>query len=394
MTIRIELDYPVLSDDHEVWLVRPGARYRLASLFRAEEAFAPDAPFLDLSDGKPARPKGERAERSLRRQARRARAWREWEKKPSDWIVPPSQDANDYSLSDGFPTAETKLRNNVVRLLDEIPAGALLFIPGASLEEDALLGLAAPPSAPRIRMSLAAHERKIPFLGRPIINPLNIPMRSLPREITDIRLNRGVVSTAFSQRAKERLYREYFGTYSTVNGVSFAQFRGGDKPFPVGDLANLEKAVRFIAEAHRRASAARGLEIDLEPITQDQLLRLMWAQDRDVLLHARIDSPFGRATFESGKRLIFAAIALIALAELDDDARALDELEAGQIRTENVCIGAETSREHAERQMQEVRESLYDFRAVLGATNCEEVLKALRSTVESTKGEVDAKAKR
>ena len=66
------LDYPVLSSDHEVWMVRPGAGYRLGRAFREAGAIAPDVPLLDLPNGALAADAAD-----LDAQIRRGRAWRD-----------------------------------------------------------------------------------------------------------------------------------------------------------------------------------------------------------------------------------------------------------------------------------------------------------------------------
>lgn len=391
MTTKVKLDYPILPKDHEVWIVRPGAGYRLFESFKNASAIAPDVPLLSLPD------KAElKKSSSLDQQIRRGMAWREWEKDGGNLGKSPSKALGDYTLSGDDGISHIRSKNVAVQILDDIPTGALIFVPGASLSDNALLGQMAAPSEPRVPVYRHWGDGKEQlFLGRSLINPMIIPMRLLPLELTDLRKGRGLVAGRVdSEYVKTRLYREYFQSFSIEGGDSYAQFRGGDAPFPAGALGSLVTLMRFVTEVRLEEEAAKAENRPVRHINAMQMMQLAWSTSDEVLVHARVNSPFGRVTFQSVRSAIFAATALIALATLDVDAQVVQDMGSHSTQVVNVCDDPANMDVVARAQADEVRQTLYDFYAIFGAQTCAQVLEALRETVEKTKGEVDAEAKK
>lgn len=391
MATKVKLDYPILSKDHEVWIVRPGAGYRLFKSFKDASAIAPDIPLLSVPD------KTELKHSSnLDQQIRRGLAWREWENDGGNPGKSPSKALGDYTLSADDGISHIRSKNVAIQILDDIPSGALIFVPGASLSDNALLGQLAAPSAPRVSVSRQWSDGKeLSFLGRSLLNPMIVPMRLLPLELTDLRKGRGLVAARIdSEYARTRLYREYFQSFSIDGGDSYAQFRGGDAPFPAGALGSLVTLMRFVIEARLEEEAAKAEDRPVRQINPMQMLHLAWSTSDEVLVHARVNSPFGRVTFQSVRTAIFAATALVALATLDADAQVVQDLGSNSAQVVNVCDDPASIDNVARLQAGEVRQTLYDFYAIFGAQTCTQVLEALRETVERTKGKVDAEAER
>lgn len=389
MTTKIKLDYPVIPQNHQVWMVRPGADYRLLRAFKNASAIAPDVPLLDLKDGVTAE-----ATQDLDQQIRRGKAWRDWEKDGSRPERIPSRSLGDYVLSLDDGISHTRLRNIAIQILDTIPEGALVFVPGASLSDDALLGVAAKPSDKRVAVIRQWREdRELKFLGRSLLNPIKIPMRLLPSEVTDLRKNRGIVAGLIDDDyARIRLYREYFQSFTIEGGDAYAQFRGGDAPFPAGAVGSLVTLMRFVIEVRLEEEKARDANRPVQQVSAARIAQLAWATNDDLLIHARVNSPFGRVTFQSARSAIFAATAFTALATLNADAQVIQDLANNTAQVENVCDSLSSVDGAARVQADEVRQTLYDFYAIFGAQTCAQVLEALRETVEKTQGQVDAEA--
>ena len=391
MSTTVKLDYPVLSNAHETWIVRPGAGYRLFKPFQEASAIAPDVPLLDLPDGKLAKEVP-----GLEQQIRRGREWLEWEKDGANPEKYPSKSIGDYVLSLDDGIAHTRSLNTTIQILDDIPTGALIFVPGESLSDNALLGQVAAPSTQRVTLTRRWSDGKeLRFLGRSLLNPMIVPMRLLPSEVTDLRKSRGLVAARITNEyARLRLYREYFQSFAIEGGDAYAQFRGGDAPFPAGALGNLVTLMRFVIEARIEEEAANAEGRPVKPINAMRIMQIAWRTSDDVLVHARVNSPFGRVTFQSIRISIFAATALVALAKLDADAQVIQDLASNSTQVENVCNDLASIDSAAQLQAQAVRQTLYDFYAIFGAQTCTQVLGALRETVEKTKGQVDAEAER
>lgn len=389
MTTKIKLDYPVLSQAHEVWMVRPGADYRLLAAFKEFSAVAPDVPLLDLQDGVTVN-----NTKDLDQQIRRGQEWRDWERDGGKPDKKPSTSLRDYisPLDDGI--THTRSKNVTTKILEEIPKGSLIFIPGFSLSDDALLGVAAGPLEKRIVVTRKWREdRELNFLGRSLLNPMKIPMRLLPSEVTEIRKSRGnVVTRIDDEYARLRLYREYFQSFSIEGSDSYAQFRGGDAPFPAGAVGSLVTLMRFVVEVRLEEEEAKAENRSVQQVGKARIAKLTWATNDDLLIHARVNSPFGRVTFQSTKSAIFAATAFTALATLDADAQVIQDLANNTAQVVNVCDSLSSVVGTAQVHADEVRQTLYDFYAIFGAETCGQVLEALRETVEKTQGQVDAEA--
>jgi hypothetical protein len=386
---KIKLDYPVLPAGHQVWMVRPGAGYRLARAFREAEAIAPDVPLLNLNNGQPAT-----SAANLDAQLRRGREWRDWEDNGSRPEQRPSTSERDYTIALNDGITHTRAKNTVIKIFDEIPDGALVFVPGASLADDALLGTIASSTADRVTVTRKWGEKELAFQGRSLLNPLKIPMRLLPPEVTDRRKNRGVVAEEIVGSARIRLYREYFNSFSLDGGDAYAQFRGGNAAFPAAALGSLVTLMRYVIEAKIEGEKARAEGRPAVLVDPIRLASLIWSTDQNLLIHARVNSPFGRVTFQSARPAIYAAIAFISLATLDADAQVMDDLASGTTQVENVCEEPASLTASAQNQADTVGQTLFDFYAIFGAQTCEQVLAVTRKTVESTLGTVDAEAER
>lgn len=389
MVTKIKLDYPVLSQNHQVWMVRPGADYRLFEAFKNASAIAPDIPLLSLQDGIPAQ-----KTKLLDQHIRRGKEWREWEKNGARPEKKPSRSLLDYESFADDGVSHSRLRNVAIQILDTIPEGSLIFIPGASLSDDALLGVVTKPSDKRVSVVRQWREnRELNFLGRSILNPVTIPMRLLPPEVTDPRKKRGlVVAHIDDEYARIRLYREYFRSFAIEGGDAYAQFRGGDTAFPAGALGSLVTLMRFAIEVRMQEEAAKADNRPIQQVSHLRIAQLAWLTDDDLLIHAQVNSPFGQVTFQSLKPAIFAAISLTALATLNADAQVIQDLAQNTAQVENVCDNLASIDANVQFQADEIRQTLYDFYAIFGAETCTQVLEALRETVKQTQGQVDAEA--
>jgi hypothetical protein len=389
LTTKINLNYPVLPKDHQIWMVRPGSNYRLFKAFESSSAIAPDIPLLDLKNRK-----ATAVSSQLDEQIRRGQEWREWEINGGQPTTKPSASLRDYTspLDDGV--SHTRSRNVAIQIFDIIPDGALIFVPGATLSDNALLGVVAKTSDDRVPVVRKWRgDRELAFLGRHLSNMKKIPMRLLPPEVTDLRKNRGsVVCRIDDVYACNRLYREYFQSFAIDGGDAYAQFRGGDAPFPAGALGSLVTLMRFAIEVRIEEDAANAENRPVRPVDAHRIAQLAWSTNDDLLIHAQVNSPFGRVTFQSARSAVFAATALTALATLNADAQVIRDLANKTAQVENICTDLASVSTATQIQSGEVQQTLYDFYAIFGAQTCNQVLEALRETVEKTQGQVDAEA--
>ena len=150
----------VLPEDHSVFMVRPGKGYRLLENFATASAIAPDVPLLDLG----AKANTHNAT-DLNRQIRRGRAWRDWETAPATRRgPPPSKAVGDYAVvPDGGHHA--RYRSVTFDLLDIMPTGSVVFVPGPSLGTNGLLGRLDAPSASRVEITREVAGHSFSFFG-------------------------------------------------------------------------------------------------------------------------------------------------------------------------------------------------------------------------------------
>lgn len=352
-------------------MIRPGKSYRLLESFAASSAIAPDIPFLSLRAG-------ERIDdrEDLDLQVRRGRAYRDWETTSSSRRGQrPSAAARDYQLSENGGHHSRNI-NTARSILEEIPEGALIFVPGPSLADKALLGEMGPPHEPRVEVVREVGRNSIRFLGRPILNPVRLPMRNLPRLITDIPKNRGLVAGDIEEEARLRLYLEYYGSFQLGDDLTSFQFRAGERDFTVQDAT----ALTTIALAIDDVAAGRNVRF------ASMLGLLSQERENSPIVHANINSPNGRITAQALQRGVIVVAALLALSMIDDDSGVLSALEQGTVSAVHECNG------QPEEDAQMETELLYNFYHAMGADNCREVLEIARHVVEKTDGNFDAEA--
>ena len=112
----------------------------------------------------------------------------------------------------------------------------------------------------------------------------------------------------------------------------------------------------------------------------------------DPLIHARMNSLFGRVTFQRARLILFVATVLTALETLSADAQINQDLTNNAAQVEIVCGSLSGVDGDARVQVDELQLTLYDFYAIFGAQTCTQVLEALRETVAKTQGQVDTEA--
>ncbi|GEM_PF-4726005 len=367
-------------------MVRPGAGYRLFEAFKEASAIAPDIPKLSVPNAAAAL-----NSHAMALQVRRGLAWRNWEQNGAENGAQPSSSLADYpDLGANDGVAHTRLKNIAFQIFEQIPAGALVFIPNPALEGKALMGIAERKGSPLVQLTRRwGNGKTLEFQGRSLSNLIEVPMRVLPEDIASLRKNRGLVVSKIADSGDATLlYREYFKTFSLANSQAYAQYRTGDHELPGGALGGLIAVMRFAMDAE--PSVADG--VAKAPITDRAMLIRALSPADDLLVHARVNSPFGRVTFQSMSNAIFAGAALVALAALNADAQVLNDLANRTLEVANVCTSLANDTIAARAQAVEVKETLFDFYATYGADTCEEVLVTLRRTVENTDGRVDVEA--
>ena len=124
--LQIDLELPVLAEDHPVYMVRPGRRYHLHESFLRAKAIAPDFPHLDAPDKQ-----DPLKVQDLPAQLGRAIEFRDWSMKPeADRGYPPPTDLERYST---FHEDRARMRSLLMsashEILWDLPDGALIFVP-------------------------------------------------------------------------------------------------------------------------------------------------------------------------------------------------------------------------------------------------------------------------
>lgn len=363
MSLKIDLNVPVVGVDVPAVMVRPGRDYWLMDQFVEKAAIAPDLPLLSSVKS------GSQVEqRRLDLELKRANEFRSWIKKPiRDNVLPPSRDLESYALVEKGGH-HSRNRNTAKRILGRLKEGTLVFVPSKDPWGFALIGRLASANSPYVMLNKNFRKQELTFLGRRLINPQRIKMKFFPEELIDIRKGREAI-IRIPKEFRDRIYREYYGNYVFDDRASFG-FQAGDVELHATDVNTILSIALLIED----------ILITKDDFQAKERLRrvlLSAKQGHDLEVHARINSKFGRLVVQgvSATPLLLRILFGMALCgSLPGDAQQIID---DQVLIENKCAentGVET-----------VKPLLVDFFKELGVEHSCEVLDVLKIVAERNK---------
>lgn len=376
--IAIDLALKVLPKDHPVYMVRPGSGYQLYHQVMSSEAIAPDFPYLNVPDGTPP---SEAAEFDA--QISRAVAVRQWLKQPLDDRGPrPSRKLDNYRLGHSDNTAtRTRLRNAAQEILWNLPDGALVFIPSATLAGTGLTADLGKRTEPRITMEGDGNRNAIKYLGRPIHAMKRQSMRALPEDVTDpVRLP--MVTFQYEGYARDRLLRAHYGDYQLGTDVAMMEFISNSDKFGAISMA------RLTALAH----AIEYFVVTGKYQAPGNLLYKPAAVALETQVHASINSKYGRLLIEGPQMVPHIMRALVLVCMLANTSVSADDLSGMMVNGQLELSNSKATRKDV-KVTEATERTLLDFAAAAGHPSLTILLKGLLESSESTEGEVDGTAK-
>ena len=246
--IEIDLNARILSEDHNVFIVRPGNAYGLFGEITQRASLILELPGLDLTPG--VRPD----DADLRRRVNRSRALRAWYNGTQDATDKPPAGLDAYSATEGGASA-AQLVGLVRTFFEKMRPGDLVVVPPKSYMEDAWIGEISGPAydVQPERVARLFGEEILP--GRAVRWIARIPKRDLPFSILDALQK---PSPAFLVERSQRavFYKIAYGNYSISDFYS-ARFEVTEADFDTLDDVLLQAFFNFVA-ANTKAVTENG----------------------------------------------------------------------------------------------------------------------------------------
>ncbi|MEP3200098.1 MAG: hypothetical protein ABJO57_19635 [Lentilitoribacter sp.] len=376
--LEIDLQLPILPEDHSVFMVRPGWRYYLYADFLASEAVAPDFPYLELADKtSPAYIK------ELQNQLGRGIEFRDWLKTAKDERgFPPSKNIDDYGLNhEDRIRMRNRLQSTAQEVLWDLPDNSLIFIPAKRLDETAMTGELSPKLSPRKLITKKFDDAEIKYLGRSLLGAKRIPMRVFPEDVTDVPKLSGLTTYKFEGYARDRLLRAHYGDYQLGDKISMMEFISGDDRFDARALARLT-AISDVLDNFLKTGKV------VHP--GDFLFSADGISGAEV--HARINSKDGRVLVEAYNftpHLLRALLLIASMANPISAQELINRANSSEIKVSN------SAPIHSKYDIvtDATEQSLRNFAREAGVKNLGDILENLRKSSEITKGNITGSAK-
>jgi hypothetical protein len=234
--IEIDLNARVLTESHNVYVVRPGSEYRLFPEFRENALLLLELPGLGWPDKAPL------TDDELRLRINRSRALRGWHRVKTD-DPKPSTDLKDYKTGGGQSTSQ--FAGYARTLFERMNAGDLVVVPPRSYREEALVGeIAGGPleietlAVPRYYGIDELPGRKVRWIGR-------LPKRELPFSILEA-LDKPGAMFLVERSQRGMFYKLAYGNYSIDDSYS-ARFDVTSADFDTIDDVRIQAFFNFVA---------------------------------------------------------------------------------------------------------------------------------------------------
>ncbi|SEK27960.1 hypothetical protein SAMN05444413_101240 [Roseivivax marinus] len=328
--IRVDLNSRIIDEGHKVFMVRPGANYRLYDLFRENEAIFADIVALDLKQGI----SFDDQDRILA-QLQRSRNIRAH-------LLRPSGDAPSRDLDHYQSVSRTSALAQLLRVLrgyfEQAKKGDLVLVPPSAFSLDALVGEIQdePNNFKVIEYSERygnerLYGRRVRWLGKVQkgkLSPYLLDLISKPNAFVQIR-----------RQEAQSIYRIAYGSYADESDVRVS-FTVDDPDFTISDDLKIQAFFNFVAvnlENQRKGRPPQSVE------------EAIFSRDGDSFeLQSNIHSPgYLNLVSKATGPLTVAALFLLAtqLGPEAVDAAGNDTVIIGNSKDPNDVCTAEVSRE-------------------------------------------------
>lgn len=235
--IEIDLNARVLTEGHNVFIVRPGNGYGLFSEITQRHLLVLELPGLDLTSGE--RP----ADDDLRRRINRSKALRGWYGGGQDGTNKPSMDLQTYDTKGGNSTGQ--LAGLVRTFFEKMKVGDLVVVPPKSYMADAWVGevTGAAYEIETITVGRLFGEESLP--GRSVKWLARIPKRDLPYSILEA-LEKPNAAFLVERSLRGVFYKLAYGNYSIDDSYS-ARFDVTSPDFDTIDDVRIQSFFNFVA---------------------------------------------------------------------------------------------------------------------------------------------------
>lgn len=317
--ITIDLNARVLTEKHNVFVVRPGKGYGLYREFVETSSLIAELPGLDL------KPDIALDDQELRRRVNRSRALRAWYRRGSPADERPERALNAYS-ADGGGNSAAQLISVVKTYFEKIDLGDLVIVPPKSYMDDALIGEVASEGIKpgKVKVGRLFGNEDLP--SRSVRWIAKIPKRDLPFGVLDA-LQKPNAAFLVERSLRGQFYKLAYGNYS-IDDLYSGRFEVTSADFDTFDDVLLQAFFNFAA-ANTRA-IAEGRDEDVCGFAEAAFID---SGEYLAQLQTNINSP-GFIALLSQKITPLVASALLLVAVQVGPA-ALAEIEAGTFVLKN-----------------------------------------------------------
>ena len=311
--ITIDLNARVLTEKHNVFVVRPGKGYGLYNDFAQTSSLIAELPTLALKANVPL------DQQELRRQVNRSRAFRAWYRRGQPADDRPKRSLEDYS-NEGGGNSASQLESVVRTYFEKIDLGDLVIVPPKSYMDDALIGEVTTsglePSTAKVPRRFGNEDlpsRSVRWIAR-------MPKTDLPFSLLEA-LQKPNAAFLVERSLRGQFYKLAYGNYSLDDFYS-GRFEVTSADFDTFDDVLLQAFFNFTA-ANTRA-IAEGREQDVRGFPEAAFID---TGEYLAQLQTNINSP-GFIALLSQKITPLVASALLLVA-VQVGTGALAEIDAG-----------------------------------------------------------------
>lgn len=313
--IEIDLNARVLTEDHNVYVVRPGSDFRLFPEFRESSLVLLELPGLGWPSGT------QLTDEELRRRVNRSRALRGWYRVRTDDLKP-STNLDDYTAGGGQSTSQ--FAGYARAVCERMNVGDLIVVPPKSYREDALIGEIAAESltidtlaVPRLFGPDELPGRNVRWIGA-------LPKRQLPFAILEALEKPGALFLV-ERSLRGVFYKLAYGNYSIDDAYS-ARFDVDSPDFDTVDDVRIQAFFNFVAANTQAVIEGKKLRSFGDAIFHD-------SGDYIAQLQTNINSP-GNLMLH-GRMITPLVASILFLLAVDVGPAAKAEIEAGTLILQN-----------------------------------------------------------
>jgi hypothetical protein len=234
--IEVDIHTKLVADTTRIFVVRPGAQYRLFNQFVDASFVGPELPSLDLPKFKELSEVEDLAERVMR-----SVAIRRWHSSQRD-VPPPERDLETYKSRVADRATSQFLR--VVRgYFQDLQQGDIVIVPPVNFRGMAQIGeITSPPNI--FRELVVQRYPGEPLSGRQVRWLASIPKSDLPAQTLDA-LQKPSALFLLTRSAWPMIFRRAYGSYSTADEYS-SRFEITSETFKTSDDLYIQAFFNFV----------------------------------------------------------------------------------------------------------------------------------------------------